>query len=104
MLRITLFSFVVGLVPALIACPQKSDGGGGPASTPAKGEPIAKVGQTTLTVEQLQKRLDEQSPFVRARYAEPAKKKEFLDSQVRFEVLASEAYARGYDKDPEVME
>src|SRR6185503_17864692 len=30
-------------------------------------------------------------------------KKEILDSLVRFEVLAKEAYRRGYDKDPEVV-
>ena len=37
-------------------------------------------------------------------YAEPDKKREFLDGQVRFETLAAEAIARGYDKDPEVVE
>jgi peptidyl-prolyl cis-trans isomerase C len=40
---------------------------------------------------------------VRARFTTPEKKKEFLDSQIRFEVLANEAERRGYDKDPEVM-
>ncbi len=66
------------------------------------GEPIATISGVPLTVEQLQKKLDEQSPFVRARYVEADKKKEFLDSQVRFEVLAAEARARGYEQDPEV--
>jgi peptidyl-prolyl cis-trans isomerase C len=73
-------------------------------ATVEAGEPIATIGKSVLTVEGLQKRLDEQSPFVRARYAETDKKKEFLDSQVRFEVLAAEAVARGYDQDPEVQE
>lgn len=82
-------------------------GGCGP-QTPTKkapvGEPLAVVAGQPLTVEQLQKKLDDQSPFVRARYAEPGKKKEFVDGQVRFEVLAAEARARGYESDPEVEE
>ncbi len=65
---------------------------------------MATIGGTPLTVESLQKKLDEQSPFVRARYAEPGKKKEFVDGQVRFEVLAKEAKERGYEDDPEVEE
>ena len=93
---------MLGSVLAAAACGDPHDGASRP---PAKaGEPIAKIGSTTLTVEQLQGRLDEQSPFVRARYADKAKKKEFLDAQVRFEVLAAEAFTRGLDKDPEVLE
>jgi peptidyl-prolyl cis-trans isomerase C len=100
--------FVLGLVgvAALSGCPQEGGGAataGRGASAPA-GEPIAKVAGTTITVEQIQKRIDEQSPFVRVRYTDPEKKREFLDSQVRFEVLAAEAFARGMDKDPEVLE
>lgn len=68
------------------------------------GEPIAKIGGTVLSVEGLQKRMNDQSPFVRARYNTPERKKEFLDAQVRFEVLANEAVARGYQNDPEVQD
>ncbi len=98
---IRLFSAVAAATLIATACPEQANG---PAQGAAKGEPIATIAGTTLTVEQLQKRLDEQSPFVRARYAELDKKKEFVDSQVRFEVLAAEAYARGYDKDPEIQD
>jgi hypothetical protein len=43
-------------------------------------------------------------PPVAVRRALPLEqKKEFLDSLVRFEVLAKEAYRRGMDKDPEVV-
>lgn len=97
---------VLAALAATAACP--SSNGGAPARGGAKsepdGEPIAKVAGTTITVEQIQKRLDEQSPFVRVRYTDPEKKKEFLDAQVRFEVLAAEAFARGLDQDPEVLE
>lgn len=97
-------SFVVAASLAslfLVACPESS---GGPPRVEVQGDPIAVVAGNKITVEQLQKRLDEQSPFVRARYVELDKKKEFVDSQVRFEVLAAEAYTRGYDKDPEIQE
>ena len=40
---------------------------------------------------------------MRARYTTNEKKKEFLDSLIRFEVMANEAERRGYDKDPEVL-
>src|SRR5262249_26082212 len=43
------------------------------------------------------------SPYIRARYTSLERKKEFLDNMVRFEVLAKEAQAKGYDKDPEVV-
>ncbi len=64
---------------------------------------LAKVGDTDITVADVETRLDEQSPFLRARYGSPEKKKELLDEMVRFEVLAAEAKRRGYDRDPSVL-
>jgi peptidyl-prolyl cis-trans isomerase C len=82
---------------------QPAAGGVGqkPAGT---GEAIARIGSSVLTIDEVQKKMDDQSPFVRARYADPARKKEFLDAQVRFEVLAEEALSRGYHNDPEVQD
>jgi peptidyl-prolyl cis-trans isomerase C len=40
---------------------------------------------------------------VRARYQSMEQKKEFLDTIVRFEILAREADKRGFDEDPEVV-
>jgi peptidyl-prolyl cis-trans isomerase C len=42
-------------------------------------------------------------PFVLARYSSIEKKKELLDSLVRYDVLAVEARKRGYERDPEVQ-
>jgi peptidyl-prolyl cis-trans isomerase C len=47
--------------------------------------------------------INRQSPYIRARYTSLEQKKEFLDSLIRFEILAKEAYRRGLDKDPEVV-
>lgn len=98
---------------AMSACPAPLEGGGGGATGPGlaqpshkagSGEPIAKIGDVTLTTGDLEERLNKQSPFVRARYTTPERKKEFLENQVRFEVLAKEAFRRGYHQDPEVVE
>ncbi len=64
---------------------------------------VAQVGDEVITVGDVQERINKQSPFIRARYTTLDKKKEFLDNLVRFEVMATEAQKRGYDKDPEVQ-
>ena len=79
----------------------KSSAGGGESADPS--QVVAKVDDAVITVADVQERINKQSPFVRARYTTPEKKKEFLDSLVRFKVLANEAGRRGYDKDPEVI-
>jgi peptidyl-prolyl cis-trans isomerase C len=80
---------------ALAACqPQK------PAS---KGEAVAKGKDILITTEDFKARLDEQSPFIRARYQTIERKKEFLDNLIRFEVLANEAQKQGLANDPEVQ-
>ena len=73
-------------------------GGGGDSS-----QVVARVDDAVITVGDVQERINKQSPFVRARYTSNEKKKEFLDSLIRFEVMANEAERRGYDKDPEVL-
>ncbi len=66
-------------------------------------EVLAKVDDVTITVGEFQERINQQSPYVRARYTSMERKKEFLDNLVRFEVLAKEAERRGLTKDPEVV-
>jgi peptidyl-prolyl cis-trans isomerase C len=65
--------------------------------------PLAKIDDLVITLGEFQERINRQSPYIRARYTSLEQKKEFLDSMVRFEVLAKEAYRRGLDKDPEVV-
>jgi peptidyl-prolyl cis-trans isomerase C len=81
---------------ALAACAKRTEA---PSGSPV----VAKVGDVTITVDDLQQRINTQPPFVRARYASPEKKKEMLDEMVRLEVLAAEAKRRGYDRDPTVL-
>ncbi|NVB81023.1 MAG: hypothetical protein HOV81_21685, partial [Kofleriaceae bacterium] len=74
-----------------------------PQSTEELKTPLAKIDDVTITLGEFQERINRQSPYIRARYTSLEQKKEFLDSLVRFEVLAKEAYRRGLDKDPEVI-
>jgi parvulin-like peptidyl-prolyl isomerase len=63
---------------------------------------LAKIGETVITVGDFADRLASQSPYLRARYASPERRKEFLDNMVRFELLALEAKKRGHEQQPEV--
>ncbi len=67
-----------------------------------KGQIVARIGDEAITVEEFESRLNQQSPFVRARYDSPQRKREFLDSLVRFELIAAEAERQGYGDDPDV--
>src|SRR6267378_3109289 len=68
------------------------------------GPVVAKVGDEVITAEELKRRLDETSPFLRARYNTLDRKKEFLENLIRNELLAQEAVRQGYDKSPAVRE
>lgn len=87
--------------------PDRSPVVGGPSSPTQSAEelraPLAKIDDVTITLGELQERINRQSPYIRARYTSLEQKKEFLDSLIRFEVLAKEAARRGLDKDPEVV-
>jgi peptidyl-prolyl cis-trans isomerase C len=65
-------------------------------------EVLAKVGDRTITVGELADRLASQSPYLRARFESPERRKEFLDNLIRFELLVFEANRRGYADKPEI--
>lgn len=64
---------------------------------------IARVGEVRITVGEVEDAINAQSPFLRSRYREPAKRLEFVDNMIRFELLAREAQKRHYDRNPEVV-
>lgn len=81
-------------------------GGGAGAMLPVSGKPgtpVATFDGVSLTDADLKAQLEEQAPFVRARYASAEGKREFLDNLVRFELLAREAQKKGYAKDPDIV-
>ncbi len=73
--------------------------------TPEQAAAVAaKIGSTELTVGEVADALDEQSPYLRARYASPERRREFLDHLVKFELLVQEAERRGYRDRAEVAD
>jgi peptidyl-prolyl cis-trans isomerase C len=80
---------------------------GGPGAPAQSAEELktvlARIDDVTITLGDFEDRINRQSPYIRARYTSLEQKKEFLDSLIRFEVLAKEAARRGYDKDSEVV-
>jgi peptidyl-prolyl cis-trans isomerase C len=88
---------------ALFAC-KPSPGTKGKAAA-RSGPVLARVDDTEITASDLQEVLARyaHTPFVLARYSTPEKKKELLDSLVRYELMAREALRRGYDRDPDVQ-
>jgi len=74
-----------------------------PAQEGELGKVVARVDDSVITLGDVQDGINKQAPFVRARYTSPEKRKEFLDSLIRIEVMAKEAARRGYEKDPEVV-
>ncbi|HEY5675663.1 MAG TPA: peptidyl-prolyl cis-trans isomerase [Myxococcales bacterium] len=65
---------------------------------------VAKVGDQVITADEVKERLNETSPFLRARYTTVERKKEFVENLIRNELLAQEAVRQGFDKSPAVKE
>lgn len=82
---------------AVTAC----SGGTSKSNSPA----VAKGDGFTITADDFKARVEEQAPFMRARYGALDKKKEFLENNlIRFEVLAREAEKAGLRNDPDVQQ
>jgi peptidyl-prolyl cis-trans isomerase C len=66
---------------------------------------LALVDDLTITTADMKELLSRYTnqPFVLARYSSLEKKKELLDSLIRYDVLAIEARKKGYERDPEVQ-
>lgn len=66
-------------------------------------EVLVKIGDEEITVGEFAERLADQSPYLRARYNTPERRREFLNNMIRFELLAQEAEREGLDELPEVV-
>lgn len=76
---------------------------GEPAVTSGRDRVLARIGSRTITVGEYMDALAAEAPLVRMRFDSAERKKAFLDSLVRVELLAQEAERRGLDRDPEVL-
>jgi len=64
---------------------------------------VAKVGDTEITVGDVTRQINRLSPYIRAAWNAPEKRRQFAEKMVRVEILAKEAERLGLDKDPEVQ-
>src|SRR4051812_16915700 len=64
-------------------------------------QPLVVIGDTTITVGDFADQLADKSPYLRARYTSPERRRELLDELVKFELLAREASRRGLDSTDE---
>ncbi len=63
---------------------------------------LARVGKRTITVGDFVAALNDMSPYIRARYRSPERRRELLESMIDFELLVQEAEKRGIAQQPEV--
>ena len=61
---------------------------------------LAKVGEETITLGDYAAALEHMDQFDRLRYQSKERRKELLDEMITVQLLAREATAKGYDKDP----
>ena len=102
---------ILVLAIAAASCGKKAEQPSGPTEEWPKlglteaqaNEVLAKVGDKTITVGEFADRLASQSPYLRARFESPERRREFLDNLVRFELLVYEAKRRGYADKPEIV-
>jgi peptidyl-prolyl cis-trans isomerase C len=104
--------FVACVLGGLIGCkscdPQATNGGedAGDHAQPKSLTPeqakqvLARVGDKTITLGDYVAALEHMDQFDRLRYQSTERRKELLDEMINVELLAQEATAKGYDKDP----
>lgn len=104
--------FCLGILASSAACSQKADKPQADPAAEAKKhgltleqakQPLVVIGDTTVTVGEFAEQLADKSPYLRARYASPERRRELLDELVKFELLAKEAARRGLDQSDEVQ-
>jgi peptidyl-prolyl cis-trans isomerase C len=81
---------------------QPADGGAGTGalSSEEASQVLARVGDRTITLGDYVAALQHMDQFDRIRYSAPARRRELLGEMIDVMLLADEARARGYDKDP----
>jgi peptidyl-prolyl cis-trans isomerase C len=95
-------ALLLATIATIAACKDAA----APAKKAGAGQVVlAQVDDVTITDGDMREVLARYAsqPFVAARYSTPEKRKELLDSLVRYQVLALEARKRGYANDPEVV-
>jgi hypothetical protein len=94
---------------ASVGCKSSSGPERGAASTSsdaglASSQPLARVGDRTITLGDFVASLEHMDQFDRLRYQAPERRRELLGEMIDVALLADEARARGYDQDPQTQQ
>jgi DNA-directed RNA polymerase subunit F len=73
---------------------------GGDISPEQASKVLAHVGAHTITLGDFVASLEHMDQFDRLRYQSPERRRELLKEMINIQILADEAVAKGYDKDP----
>lgn len=88
---------------ALTTAPSNSpDAGLSPSEEARRARVVARVGDQTITVGELEDMLNEAPPPVRQAYVDPDRRREFLENMIQTTLLANEARRRHIDQTPEM--
>ena len=74
-----------------------------PRDRARRSKVVAKIGDVRITIGDVEDQINAQSPFLRARYRDGDKLREFVQNMIRFELLAREAQKRGYGENEAVV-
>lgn len=100
-------AFVSACNDKALEATASADGGKriGAAITPEQAEKVlAKVGDHTITLGEFVAAIEHMDQFDRLRYQSPERRRELLAEMINIQLLADEAAAKGYDKDPQVQQ
>lgn len=75
-----------------------------PEEIARRAQVVARVGDVTITLGQIEDEVNHQSPFMRARMRTGTALREHVQELIRVELLAREATRRGFADDPEVTD
>jgi len=106
LLPLILSSVVISLAAVALAQPPTPDGPTpsaiprdedlSPEDRARRAKVLVKVGETEITVGQVEDSINVQSPFLRQRYQDQTKLTEYVQQMIRFELMAAEAQRKGY--------
>jgi hypothetical protein len=87
--------------PSATAPAATPDAGLSPEERTRRATPAAHVGDVVITVGELEDMLNEAPQPVRQSYADPNRRREFLENMIQTILLSQEAQRRGLDRQPE---
>lgn len=93
---------ILALASTLVSSLAVGQSGTGPSEEARRAAVIARIGDVTITVGEIEDEINALSPVMRNRHRDPEGLQEYVENRIRIELLAREADRRGYGDDPEV--